>query len=177
MMISFSVSCQSPSSGLGSWFFPYYNMNPSTFCITALSIFHTQLSFSLSIALSLLRLFWVLACIVFHITFQLIKYKSWKTKFDTSVFIASLVVPDMEKALGTYSITWETLTMHFVTSLEDSVFFVNWIRVSAEMSDIFIEVPALILIHQSKHYNKFSVYISPCPWICIQHTYQAHSKE
>lgn len=67
--------------------------------------------------------------------------------------------------------------MHFVTPLENSIFLVNWIRVGAEMFDIFIEVPALILIHKSKHYNKLSIHIIPCPWISIQDTCQANSKE
>lgn len=54
-------------------------------------------------------------------------------------------------------------TMHFVTPLENRIFLVNGIRLSAEMPDIFIEVPALILIHQGKHYDELLVHIRPCP--------------
>lgn len=53
--------------------------------------------------------------------------------------------------------------MHLIAPLENGITFVNRIRVSAEMPDVFIQVPALVLIHKSEHDNKLSVYINPCP--------------
>lgn len=118
--------------------------------------------------------FWLVLCFITFLLFSSLSYKSWKAWLAIFVCFVSLVVPDTPKAVGMYLITWETLTVHFVTSLENSIFFVNWIRISAELSDIFIQVPALILIHKSEHYNKLPVYISPCSWITVQDTYQAH---
>ena len=125
-------------------------------------------------ALFLCFRFWLVLCFITFLLFSSLSYKSWKARFAISVCFVSLVVLDTQKTVGMYLITWETLTMHFITSLENSIFFVNWIRISAELSDIFIEVPALILIHKSKHYNKLPVYISPCSWIAVQDTYQEH---
>ena len=53
--------------------------------------------------------------------------------------------------------------MHLIAPLENSVSLINGIRVSAEMPDVFIQVPALVLIHKSEHDNKLSVHISPRP--------------
>lgn len=56
-----------------------------------------------------------------------------------------------------------TLTMHLVAPLENSVTFVNRTGISAELPDVVIQVPALVLIHQSEHDDKLSVHVSPRP--------------
>lgn len=66
--------------------------------------------------------------------------------------------------------------MHLIAPLENGITFVNRIRVSAEMPDVFIQVPALVLIHKSEHDNKLSVYINPCPWVSVQYTFQEHQE-
>lgn len=72
--------------------------------------------------------------------------------------------------------SWQTLTMHLIAPLENSVSLINGIRVSAEMPDVFIQVPALVLIHKSEHDNKLSVHISPHPWVSVQYTFQEYQK-
>lgn len=59
--------------------------------------------------------------------------------------------------------SWYTLTMHLVAPLENSITFVNGIWISAELLDVVIQIPALVLIHKSEHDNKLSVHISPHP--------------
>lgn len=53
--------------------------------------------------------------------------------------------------------------MHLIAPLENSVSLINGIRVSAEMPDVFVQVPALVLIHKSEHDDKLSVHIGPRP--------------
>lgn len=53
--------------------------------------------------------------------------------------------------------------MHLVAPLENSITFVNGIWISAELLDVVIQIPALVLIHKSEHDNKLSVHISPHP--------------
>lgn len=66
--------------------------------------------------------------------------------------------------------------MHLIAPLENSVSLINGIRVSAEMPDVFVQVPALVLIHKSEHDNKLSVHISPRPRVPVQYTFQEHRK-